>query len=704
MKKLIFSIFICLIALLALSSCQYIWGLHTCEGEELVALEPTCGEDGEMFIVCNTCFNVMERYSIPATGEHTFGEKIYEDGEFENCDERPYTQSCTTCGLTNTGKGGPEAHIFEIETVPPTGDEKGYKKKVCTVCGFEERINHTAADHKYTGEYYCDISFHWQKCDECGDIGSKEAHDLDIYGICTICRFVTKYTPGVEYEISKDGSYASVVGYTGKFAVVKISEDYEGVPVTHIGKRAFADLSNSLSEVIFPDSITHIEEEAFSFCHELDLTALPPNLEYIGDRAFYYCSDTIITHIPDSVTYLGSGAFYSCYRIKDLTIGDGLTHIGNGAFNGCNNLGTVTLGKNVESVGEMAFYYSGINEIILSDSTTSLGYCAFTFCNRLSKIHIGKSLSDFGNSDINRAGQLTEITLNEENENFTLQNGILYNKDKTKLVLATRTAAGESFTIPEGVTEIGERAFYSVKTLKSITFPDSVRVIGKSSFQSCSALSEINFGEGLEEIGDYAFSGCSAIKDMVFPRNVKTYGTNVFSDTGFVNLVIPDYVTTLGESAFYSCNSLVSVTIGSGLKEIPKKCFDHCVYLQNVVISDGVEVVGNSAFDSCYSLFRVSFGNNVKVIEERAFINCNSIGNIIVGTGLEEIKTDAFNNCTAIRFIYYMGTAEQWESVIIGTGNTEVNYHFRVYEYSETKPEGEGRFWHYDELGNPMKW
>jgi hypothetical protein len=146
------------------------------------------------------------------------------------------------------------------------------------------------------------------------------------------------------------------------------------------------------------------------------------------------------------------------------------------------------------------------------------------------------------------------------------------------------------------------------------------------------------------------------------------------------------------------------VTIGSGLKEIPKKCFDHCVYLQNVVISDGVEVVGNSAFDSCYSLFRVSFGNNVKVIEERAFINCNSIGSIIVGTGLEEIKTDAFNNCTAIRFIYYMGTAEQWENVIIGTGNTEVNYHFRVYEYSETKPEGEGRFWHYDELGNPVKW
>jgi hypothetical protein len=351
----------------------------------------------------------------------------------------------------------------------------------------------------------------------------------------------------------------------------------------------------------------------------------------------------------------------------------------------------------------MAFYSSGINEVIISDSTTTLGTSAFSICN-ISKIHIGKSLGDFGDSNLNLTGSLSEITLNEENEYFALQNGMLYSKDKTKIVLVPKANVGEELTIPEGVTIIGNRAFYGVYHLKTLNLPDSLRTIEDSAFFACNNLETINFGEGLEEIGDGAFSSCAMLKEIHFPDSLKTIGASAFSDTGFVHLAIPDHITVLGEYAFGSCDDLLTVTVGSGVEYIPKRCFAYCTYLQKAIISDGVETIGNGAFESCYSLLTVSFGNDVKVIEERAFINCNNIGSIVVGTGLEEIKTDAFNNCTAIRFIYYMGTAEQWESVIVGTGNTEVNYHFRVYEYSETKPEGEGRFWHYDELGNPVKW
>lgn len=701
MKRLLVSLFIVILSLAALSSCAFITNLHTCEGEEMVALEPTCVDEGEMFIVCKTCLNLLDRYTLPATGEHSYGEKIYDEYGYDDCSRRPFTQTCKVCGNVSKGMGGDDAHKFVTETVPPTCDADGYDKSVCTVCGLEVRSNQTTVEHRYRGEYYSDLSFHWQICEDCGKEGDKVAHNMNASGVCTVCLYESEYTPGVIYEISDDGSYAIVTGYVGKYNVVKIAADYEGVPVTHIGNGAFKERYNDISEVVLPDTITYIGDEAFYYCLELDITELPPNLEYIGDHAFNRCCDSRISYIPDSVTYLGAEAFFNCYRMTEITIGDGVTHIGDSAFSHCNNLATVTLGKNVVSIGEMAFYCSGVRNLILSDSTTTIGYCAFTQCT-IKKLHIGKSLSDIGGGEMAKAGNLTEITLSEENEHFSLHNGILYNKDMTKMVLTTSEAVGENYTIPDGVVEIGEKAFYKVWGLKSVTIPDSVKVIGAHAFDDCSNLSEINFGLGVEEIGDYAFESCTALTEITFPRNVKVYGTNVFAGTGVVNLVIPDYVTNLGEYAFAFCQSLTSITFGSGIKEIPTKCFYNCTRLERVTIPDGVEVIGNGAFETCYYLFDVRLGNDVKVIEASAFKSCGSLSRIIVGTGLEEIRYNAFNGCE-IKFIFYMGTAEQWENVIVGTGNTEI-YHFRVYQYSESAPEDEGRYWHYDGLGNPVKW
>lgn len=103
----------------------------------------------------------------------------------------------------------------------------------------------------------------------------------------------------------------------------------------------------------------------------------------------------------------------------------------------------------------------------------------------------------------------------------------------------------------QGITSIGNYAFYACSSLTSITLPNSVTSIGSSAFDGCSSLTSITIGSGVTDIGSLAFKGCSSL----------------------TSITIPDSVTSIGSSAFKICNSLTSITIGSGVTSIGKQAF-----------------------------------------------------------------------------------------------------------------------------------
>ena len=147
--------------------------------------------------------------------------------------------------------------------------------------------------------------------------------------------------------------------------------------------------------------------------------------------------------INDGITSIGNGAFMNGYQeLTSVTLPDTVTTIGELAFNGCNSLSTFTWSKNLISVGEEAF----------------------SMCTSLSELYIPKGLETIGDGAFNGLKSLKEIAVDPENKKFTVDDGVLFNADKTQLILYPVCKEGTSYKVPDTVTTICEGAFFTVNT------------------------------------------------------------------------------------------------------------------------------------------------------------------------------------------------------------------------------------------------
>lgn len=725
MKRNLFLIIItCLCLILLLSSCDN----HTCEaGEWGIEGEASCSAEGLKTIRCIHCGKVLESKSIPLT-DHIYGQAVYEShNDGDSCTDWLYSKVCKICGhkemLTDV-----KSHNFKrTDYKYSTCTELGYKTLTCTDCG-EVKLEYEKylAQHVYVEEFTCDGNAHWNLCRNCGRENERIEHIEDETGICTVCNTKVVYTEGVVYELSSDGSYAIVTGYTGTNGRIRILPEYEDVPVTHIADGAFKE-TNKLYSISLTDNVTYIGSSAFYDCPYLryvwhmdnvtyigsgafyrnfilEISALPEQLEYIGSNAFNECESITITAIPDSVSYVGSSAFYHCNRIYSMKIGSGLTAIEAKTFDYCFNLGAVEFCEGLVSIGNAAFRDCNIASLVFPDSLISIGENCFDSNDSLKSVSLGKCFATIGDRAFNDCYQLEEINTHADNQSLTSIDGVVYTKDLYSLICYPGGKSSGELILPEGVKVILDYAFYGMGSIKSITLPSTLTDIGHAAFRDCKQLKSVTI-LGPTKIGDYAFSGCSSLKELNLSEGVVSIGEFAFSDGGFVELVIPDSVTYMGMWAFASCYYLERLTIGSGLKSIPEGAFIYCgSYLETVVISEGVETIGKQAFANCYSIKQVSLPDSIKSIGDEAFYRCSDMHTIIVGSGLEEVGSSAFAECTGIKTVYYRGTPESWDAISFNGNNPEFMYAYRRYYFSETKPEGEGRFWHYSEDGKPVKW
>ena len=170
-------------------------------------------------------------------------------------------------------------------------------------------------------------------------------------------------------------------------------------------------------------------------------------------------------------------------------------------------------------------------------------------------------------------------------------------------VLVKYTGNGGDVVVPEGVTSIGNEAFYECSSLTSVTLPDSLTSIGDSAFRECSSLTSVTIPDSVTSIARGAFYGCSSL----------------------TSVRIPDSVTSIGKSAFSVCSSLTSVTIPDSVASIGVAAFEECSSLTSVTIPDGVTCIGNSAFYGCKSLTSVTIPDSVTSIGEEVFSECKNL-------------------------------------------------------------------------------
>ncbi|MBS1337041.1 MAG: leucine-rich repeat domain-containing protein [Oscillospiraceae bacterium] len=258
--------------------------------------------------------------------------------------------------------------------------------------------------------------------------------------------------------------------------------------------------------------------------------------------------------------------------------------------------------------------------------------------------------------------------------------------------------------ITDGVTSIGDAAFYYCKGPISVTIPDSVTSIGDNAFAYCKGLTNVTIPDGVTSIGEYAFLGCDNIEKvhianiaawcgMVFGNyasNPLKYAKNLYvNDVLVTNLTIPSSVTSIGCYAFYNCTSLTGVTIPDSVKNIGIYAFAGCKGLTSVEIPDSVTSIGDYAFSDCTGLTEVYynaravadltydssvfenagtatdglkaiFGESVEKIPVALFYDCKGLTSVIIGKNVTSIGDKAFYNCKGLVEISYNAKAAEY--------------------------------------------
>ena len=401
------------------------------------------------------------------------------------------------------------------------------------------------------------------------------------------------------------------------------------------------------TEIVIPNSVKNINC-AFSKCKSITNIVLPDNATEIGENAFKSCINLSDIEIPESVISIGESAFESCASLKSIKLGNDISSIAYSTFSGCISL----------------------SEIDIPSSVTSIGSYAFYGCSDLKNINIPHGVEEIGNYAFTDCINLQAVNVPTENSNFSSQDGVLFNKDKTELIYYPLGKNG-GYIIPDGVTaicdyafsysklsdivlpnslrDIGEWAFGYCTNLKNIDIPASVKNIGYASFNHCTGLQNIELHDGLISIGSWAFEYCTALESVEIPDSVTDMDWPVFSHCeSLTKAVLGKGITSINARTFEYCSSLESIDIMGDVTSIGSGAFQYCAGLKSFEIPYGVTKIAESTFQGCTSLATIEISDNITKIDSYAFYDCDSLININIPASVETIGSSAFESCGAL--------------------------------------------------------
>ena len=408
----------------------------------------------------------------------------------------------------------------------------------------------------------------------------------------------------------------------------------------------------------------------------LSLTMLLSIVSVVDFSAYAYvetgkCGDNLTYSLDTSkgvLTISGTGKMtdylmgnpFSKFNVKTVIIENGVTSIGYQAFCGCTRVVDVIVPDSVTSIGDSAFYNcQKLNNITIPNSVTSIGNSVFYNCTNLLRITL-PGLENIGKYSLCECPNLRRIeyygTKNQWNKICKLQNNSKLNNVETFCI--------------DGLTGSFDPITYSTKDYLKFKIDDNVTLVGydknkmKSKNINVDSIEFAGFKFNVTSIGNSAFRSCTSLTSVTIGNSVTSIDDYAFEGcTSLTNITIPNSVTSIGSYAFTGCVSLKSVTIPNSVTSIGDNAFYKCASLTDIIIPNSVTSIGNSTFEYCTSLTSVTIGNSVTSIVDYAFYNCTSLTNVTIGNSVTSIGDYVFKNCEKLEKIVYTGTLSQWRAI-----------------------------------------
>lgn len=420
---------------------------------------------------------------------------------------------------------------------------------------------------------------------------------------------------------------------------------------------------SEITDIVIENGVTSIAENVFAYSENLTTVSIPPSVTSIGSGAFSNCDSLTGVYISDlavwcgidfhrSTTLRGANLYLNGELVTDLVIPDGVTSISEKAFICCASLTEVSIPPSVTSIGEAAFAYCpNVTAINVPDSVMVIGEDAFCDCDKL-----------------------TEINVDENNPSYMSDNGVLFNKEQTALIDYPENKSGSSYTIPDGVTDIGVSALSFCSNLETIHIPDSVTTIESYAFEGCKNLTSLTIPDGVTYLRYAMAVDCEKLASISLPDGIMNIDYNVFDGTAYYkdssnwtdgvlyinnylieasnelsgDYAIKDGTRVIASAAMYECKNVTGITIpesvisigvlvfdGTAYYKDPSNWTDNALYIDNCLIDtkqalsgdyaikDGTRLIAESTFFWSSSLTSITIPDSVKNIGYLSFFYKN---------------------------------------------------------------------------------
>lgn len=365
------------------------------------------------------------------------------------------------------------------------------------------------------------------------------------------------------------------------------------------GSIAIVDCDKSIEndyiipEVIDGKEVKVIQNNAFGKCTNLESITIPKGVYSIGSFAFSGCNSLKNINVVESnVSFASKDGVLFSKDMKSIAkypkakedskyvVPDGVEEISYRAFDGSRNLKEIKFSSSLKKISDYAFYY----------------------CNNIENVEIPENVEKIAKWSFWSCSKLKAINVSQNNNNFSSEDGILFDKNKTMLIKFPDRNEKTQYTIPESVKKVEPYAFCYCSNIVNVTVPDSVTDLGKYTFYYCVNLENIKLSENISYVGECLFEGCSKLK----------------------NITIPKKVATIGENSFLNCNNLEYAVILGDITSIGNKAFYKCLNLNKILSFGNVGIIGTQVFDNTAEGFSFYAKNGLTGYEQNGWENYNN--------------------------------------------------------------------------------